>query len=1254
MGPRFKYILWIPAIIISLSSSAQERATISGIVLDGATQKPIPFVNVYFDNTTIGSTTDESGRYVINNIPADLSELTFSSVGYSTIKVPDLKLPPGTKISVDVKMAPSTTTLAAITIKSDRRNDWSSKFKQFKRIFLGTTANAAKTEILNPEVLSFEEITGDSIDAKGFVARASAPLEIENRALGYHITVFMEDFQSIGSSYSIVITTRFDTLTTSSRLQEQRWKKNRLDAYKGSQLQLFRSIADGTYEQEGFRIFSVSAKEGTSRIPAPLSDLVLDSTRSDLKILRMGVYQIHYYHKVVPFSLRTTPADIYPTSTISVIDDHLRLYPNGHVKQPSNYWRSGYLYNFRIADLLPSDYDAVVEEGKLTLSAQREFATLKGTVVDKEGGPLSGVQVFINNGLHQTTTNAWGKFEITNLYPGKYPIAFAYGGKQELIQMVDLTQQSEYVIVVELKEKPVSPLPGGQLIDAKLHDTYVRLFWNTMFTGMGKWSFAIANPQALQFVKQKKTIKAWSTSPLIIENLRLGYTWTYFISDATIRRKKLSISGLIKMDTIEANSQAERRRWENNRMSEYRGSWSHLINSLIQGRSEAEGFQYYQLKRDLGKRKPQFETLSVDDVRPIEPDSILVAKRGVLSLNVLPGLEIHNNNLVSPHNFYKRHSKQVLRLTSDSSHVAISRTGSVDTADLKITGRTAMPISTVPIDYEFVKDQVTNPNVLLYVKEQNLKALKNLLEKAYVHTDRPYYYPGDTIWFKAYLRYANLNYSDSLGNVLYTELLNPEGTVVGSSVLKITHGVSWGDIVIASNLEPADYYLRVYTNWMRNFDEFMIRPVPIISRKSFIQPGPADTTSTSGDLQISLTTDKATYGTRDKIELGVTISKEDLPIVTNFSVSVTDQSAVSDIEGVPNILSLNQPFKADGAELIRLSHPMEHDIVLGGRISGASASSENIVTTVFLNGAGKVITPTIGPNFNVVIDFVDTTTAIIQCVSTHGVPARVELMERQPVESYHLPHPLSYKLVTDGSYIRIQGKPDEPVTILQEVAVGATPIPNPQPLVPTPTQRRFGMAYQIFQGKDLSNVRLTGNLLDYLALHLPDFHDTRCWTETGKICYTPANAPKTGIPLDVPVSVYSFFLNGHPLSASDFDLIPVNNVSRIEVYWMPGKKGNKVAIYTEQSFPHDVRNFALYKVKGYDRPNVFRIPSKERVEPDYRPTIYWNPSIDTDTDGKAVLSFNSSDVDGTYKVTVEGVTSEGEYFRSTKYLNIAK
>jgi len=1238
-------------LIIGLSL-VQGQATITGSVRDGATNKPLALVNVYFDNTTTGSVTDELGQFVIADVPVDLSELTLSFVGYKTIKVPDLKLSDGVKLSIDVKMAPHVTSLAPITVTASRLNDWSSRYKKFRKIFLGTTPNAAKTEILNPEVLSFGDIESDTTRSKDFRARASGPLEVENRALGYHITVFLEDFQSIGPSYNIIMSTKFDTLASSSRLQSERWKKNRLDAYKGSQLHLFRSIANGIFEQEGFRILTIS-DDGASAIPSQLSDLVLDSARTNLKILRKGTYQISYYNKLVPFSLRRNSDDYYPTSVINVIDDHLGLYPNGQVKQPSNYWRSGYLYNFRFADLLPSDYDPIVEEGKLTLSAQRERATLKGTVIDEKGTPLSMVDVFINNGLHHTRTNAWGKFEITNLHPGKYPIAFVGKGKQPELQTINVTTENSLKVLMELKDKPEQKLPVGRVIGPELQKQNARLFWNLLFDGMGKWSFVIVNPEVLQFVRQRNEIKVSCANPIVIENRLLGYTWKYFLSDATIKRKKLKISGLVKMDTLEPQSDFERHRWTKNRADEYRGSWNHLVTSLIEGQSEADGFQFYQLEKDLGNQKPRFDKLVAANVRSIDPDSILLAKKGALLLDVPPGLEVHNSNLKPTHKFYKRQSNQVLRLTSNNNPVTISRTGSVDPGDLKIYGQPNYSISTVPLDYEVNRNNVTNKDVLLYVREENLKAVKNLLEKVYVQTDRPYYFPGDTIWFKAYLRYSNLNHADSLSNVLYAELLSPNGAVIKSLVFKIESSISWGDMVVPSSLAPDDYYLRVYTSWMRNFDEFMTRPLPIISRKNFIESSAIGSASTSPeDFKMSLSSDKPTYRTGDDIKLHFSLSKDGAPQQANFSIAVTDQSVVSELEGLPNIFSLRDPFKADSAEFIRLAYPIERGITLNGKIAQASEKSENIVTTVLMNGAATLVTPTVGPNFSITLDFVDTTTVLIQATSKHNVPALVDLLERKPVDSYHLPDPLSYRLVRDGSFVQLTGDGNEQVGVLPEVMVESTRIPNSQPAIVTSTERRYGMAFRVFEGTDLSYVRLTGNLIDFLAGKLPDFHETYYWIKTGQVFNANPATPDRGTRNEVPASVYTFLLNGILITPSDLNIINVEQVSRVEVFWLPGKKENKVAIYTESHFPHDTRNFVLYKIKGYDKPHTFYEPSKERIEPDSRPTIYWNPNLNTDENGTASISFSSSDVDGKYKITIEGITSEGEVFRATQYLNI--
>ena len=49
---------------------------------------------------------------------------------------------------------------------------------------------------------------------------------------------------------------------------------------------------------------------------------------------------------------------------------------------------------------------------------------------------------------------------------------------------------------------------------------------------------------------------------------------------------------------------------------------------------------------------------------------------------------------------------------------------------------------------------------------------------------------------------------------------------------------------------------------------------------------------------------------------------------------------------------------------------------------------------------------------------------------------------------------------------------------------------------------------------------------------------------------------------------------------------------------------------------------------------------------DYRTTIYWNPVVLTDKDGKGSFEFYNSDDKGPYHVVLEGVDSNGNIVRS--------
>jgi hypothetical protein len=62
-----------------------------------------------------------------------------------------------------------------------------------------------------------------------------------------------------------------------------------------------------------------------------------------------------------------------------------------------------------------------------------------------------------------------------------------------------------------------------------------------------------------------------------------------------------------------------------------------------------------------------------------------------------------------------------------------------------------------------------------------------------------------------------------------------------------------------------------------------------------------------------------------------------------------------------------------------------------------------------------------------------------------------------------------------------------------------------------------------------------------------------------------------------------------------------------------------------------------YYTPLYDSPQ-----SINRRLPDYRHLLYWAPAVKTDKTGKTTLEFYTSDLEGEYRIVVEGITKNGE------------
>lgn len=123
-------------------------------------------------------------------------------------------------------------------------------------------------------------------------------------------------------------------------------------------------------------------------------------------------------------------------------------------------------------------------------------------------------------------------------------------------------------------------------------------------------------------------------------------------------------------------------------------------------------------------------------------------------------------------------------------------------------------------------------------------------EKVYVHTDRPYYTAGETIWLKGYLFDGPLHLADSVSKVLYVDLVQIESRkVMVHRILRAENGYAVGDIALGDSLAAGSYMLRAYTGWMRNFSEnyFFTKPLTILRTDSELLPA-----SGGGPMALSL------------------------------------------------------------------------------------------------------------------------------------------------------------------------------------------------------------------------------------------------------------------------------------------------------------------------------------------------------------------------------------------------------------------
>lgn len=381
VGTGLEYKIIEDQVILNRSrSSAEDRMiVIYGTVRDRQSGEPIPGANVFFDETSLGTSTDISGNFRLEAKKSSGKLLIISFVGY---KKKSINLGPYIEpvINLDIELESELYELNTITIFADSSKRGTVQqvvYSKFERALLGLSPFADQCEIQNPQVLTLyydESLTY-------FEAKNSEPLRIINWALGYEISYDIDFFEIIGGNTKAHAMLEFKELVPGSGRQRRDWRRNRREAYRGSQRHFLKSLIYKADRQEGYRMYAFdSSKIDTEHPFKRLSrkDILRytsipyifsvqysgyiyvsyrkEAARKDVKQILMSDSTAQAATHLDRFYTSDKVSETAQKSAFRIINDRITIDINGHNLQPSSIATFGYWSAVGLAELVPIDY----------------------------------------------------------------------------------------------------------------------------------------------------------------------------------------------------------------------------------------------------------------------------------------------------------------------------------------------------------------------------------------------------------------------------------------------------------------------------------------------------------------------------------------------------------------------------------------------------------------------------------------------------------------------------------------------------------------------------------------------------------------------------------------------------------------------------------------------------------------------------------------------------------------------------------
>ena len=544
-------------------------------------------------------------------------------------------------------------------------------------------------------------------------------------------------------------------------------------------------------------------------------------------------------------------------------------------------------------------------------------------------------------------------------------------------------------------------------------------------------------------------------------------------------------------------------------------------------------------------------------------------------------------------------------------------------------------------------------------------------EDIFIHTDREIYIAGENLWYAAYLFDRKNENRPGKSRIAYIELLSSDNNPVVQKRISLENGSGNGFFVIPDTLSSGSFMLRAYTNWMKNFppDECFYKRIdiynPFKNSKFNKVLMPANNLKSDVSRHIISVRSPDACKQREKITLDITIdgSVVSSPENTGLSISV---SAIADSVEFMSIhdyvlsRSVEGEWSVSGSEMNDFSNKTEEE---GYYMKGRLISHNPDVTLkdqlVFLSVPGKeavfqyAVTDDNG-DFSFMLPITRSRTDLV--IQQAGYKSNnliriessfwdkyTEFEKHEDTSDFQLPANIS-EWSENHQVARIYGTTSAVEQVYQE---------NEQ-------KKQSG-----FYG--IPDMELI--MADYILLPVMQevFFELipGVSMRTGKTRYgitvsnpfnnRPYNADATlmvdGVIIDDPAIIIEM----NPEIVERIDIVRTEYV--IGGYHFYGivnvitKSGN----FNSLPLPENAVRFQ-HSMFGPEIPFVSPDYSTTEMKnsriPDFRNTLYWNPSVEPDEDGKARVEFWASDYISDYVISVQGMTTDGQVISFKKILKV--